>query len=125
MVTSVPSDAPDDYAALMDLKKKKPLREKYNIADEMVLPFEPIPIMDVPEYGKLAAGIFTILFCLYSLNSSNHFQVHMCQKLGITSQNDRKKLEEAKKEVYLKGFYQGVSQHSKWASIHFLNTLLI
>ncbi|KAL3068010.1 hypothetical protein niasHT_038000 [Heterodera trifolii] len=89
IVTSVPSDAPDDFAALMDLKKKKPLREKYGILDEMVMPFEPIPILEIPEYGRLAA-------------------VHMCEKLGINSQNDRLKLEEAKKELYLKGFYQGV-----------------
>ena len=31
MVTSVPSDAPDDYIALMDLKKKPALREKYGV----------------------------------------------------------------------------------------------
>lgn len=36
VVTSVPSDSPDDYAALIDLKKKQPFREKYGITDEMV-----------------------------------------------------------------------------------------
>uniref|UniRef100_A0A914N7R4 leucine--tRNA ligase n=1 Tax=Meloidogyne incognita TaxID=6306 RepID=A0A914N7R4_MELIC len=88
VVLSVPSDSPDDYAALCDLKKKKALREKYNISDEMVLPFEPIPILDIPDLGQLAA-------------------VNICQKMGITSQNDKVKLEQAKKEVYLKGFYHG------------------
>uniref|UniRef100_A0A915LWI6 leucine--tRNA ligase n=1 Tax=Meloidogyne javanica TaxID=6303 RepID=A0A915LWI6_MELJA len=88
VVLSVPSDSPDDYAALCDLRKKKALREKYNISDEMVLPFEPIPILDIPDLGQLAA-------------------VNICQKMGIASQNDKVKLEQAKKEVYLKGFYHG------------------
>lgn len=40
VVTSVPSDSPDDYAALIDLQKKQPFREKYGIKDEMVNKFE-------------------------------------------------------------------------------------
>ncbi|XP_060564923.1 leucine--tRNA ligase, cytoplasmic-like [Ruditapes philippinarum] len=89
VVTSVPSDAPDDYAALRDLKKKEPFRKKYGLTDEMVLPFDPVPIIDVPEYGDLCA-------------------VTACDQLKIQSQNDKDKLQEAKEKVYLKGFYEGV-----------------
>lgn len=89
VVTSVPSDSPDDYAALQDLKSKAALREKFNIADEMVLPFEPIPIIEIPGFGDLPAKT-------------------VCEQLKIQSQNDRDKLVQAKERVYLKGFYEGV-----------------
>ncbi|XP_050299958.1 leucine--tRNA ligase, cytoplasmic [Anthonomus grandis grandis] len=89
VVTSVPSDSPDDYAALQDLKKKQAFREKYNIKDEMVLPYDPIPIVEVPEFGNLSA-------------------VTACENLKIQSQNDKDKLVQAKEMVYLKGFYDGV-----------------
>ncbi|XP_034181031.2 leucyl-tRNA synthetase [Osmia lignaria lignaria] len=89
IVTSVPSDSPDDYAALVDLKKKQALREKYGITDEMVLPYDPIPIIEIPEYGNLGA-------------------VTLYDKLNIQSQNDKTKLLEAKEILYLKGFYDGV-----------------
>lgn len=89
VVTSVPSDSPDDYAALVDLQKKPAFREKYGITDEMVMPFQPIPIIDVPGLGKLSA-------------------VTAYEQFKIQSQNDREKLLEAKELVYLKGFYDGV-----------------
>ena len=89
IVTSVPSDAPDDYAALRDLKNKPALREKYNITDAMVCNYDPIPIIQVPTYGTLSA-------------------VSVCEELKIQSQNDRDKLIEAKERVYLKGFYEGI-----------------
>merc|ERR1712226_977430 len=89
VVTSVPSDSPDDYMALKDLKKKPAFREKFGLPDEAVLPFEAIPIIDIPELGDLAA-------------------VTLSDKMKIQSQNDSEKLAEAKKEVYMKGFYEGV-----------------
>ncbi|XP_051955494.1 leucine--tRNA ligase, cytoplasmic [Xyrauchen texanus] len=89
VVTSVPSDAPDDIAALRDIKKKQALREKYGIQDFMVLPYEPVPIIEIPGYGSLSAPL-------------------VCDELKIQSQNDREKLAEAKEKVYLKGFYEGI-----------------
>ncbi|XP_028521055.1 leucine--tRNA ligase, cytoplasmic isoform X2 [Apis cerana] len=89
IVTSVPSDSPDDYAALIDLKKKQALREKYNITDDMVFSYDPIPIIEVPEFGNLCA-------------------VTLYDKLKIQSQNDKVKLLQAKEMAYLKGFYDGV-----------------
>ncbi|VDM96609.1 unnamed protein product [Thelazia callipaeda] len=95
IVVSVPSDSPDDFAALMDLKNKKSLREKYRIKDDMVFLYEPIPVLKVPDYGEMAA-------------------VTICKKLKIESQNDKEKLAEAKKEVYQKGFYNGVMVIGKY-----------
>nr|BAA95667.1 leucyl tRNA synthetase [Homo sapiens] len=89
VVTSVPSDSPDDIAALRDLKKKQALRAKYGIRDDMVLPFEPVPVIEIPGFGNLSA-------------------VTICDELKIQSQNDREKLAEAKEKIYLKGFYEGI-----------------
>ena len=55
VVTSVPSDAPDDYAALMDYKNKEKLRDEWGIKEEWVAEYEPIPIIDIPQYGNLIA----------------------------------------------------------------------
>lgn len=42
VVTSVPSDAPDDYVALLELKDKPAYRAKFGLEDHMVMPFEVI-----------------------------------------------------------------------------------
>ncbi|XP_061996179.1 leucine--tRNA ligase, cytoplasmic-like isoform X1 [Rosa rugosa] len=88
IVTSVPTDSPDDYMALHDLKSKPAFRAKYGVKDEWVLPFEIIPIIDIPGYGNKAAE-------------------KVCADLKIKSQNEKEKLAEAKKLTYLKGFNEG------------------
>ena len=50
VVTSVPSDAPDDYAALKELKDKPLWREKLGLTTEMVEPFEVVPIIGQSTY---------------------------------------------------------------------------
>lgn len=89
IVTSVPSDSPDDWAALRDLQTKAGLREKYKVAEEWCTPFEPVPIIEVPELGNLAA-------------------LKLVEEFKVQSQKDKDKLNQAKDKVYLKGFYEGV-----------------
>ncbi|GAB4839099.1 hypothetical protein Ancab_028627 [Ancistrocladus abbreviatus] len=89
IVTSVPSDAPDDYMALHDLKAKPALRAKYGVKDEWVLPFEIIPIIQIPGFGDKPAE-------------------KVCIDMKIKSQNDKEKLAEAKRQTYLKGFTEGI-----------------
>jgi leucyl-tRNA synthetase len=89
VVTSVPSDSPDDFAALRDFQSKAPLRAKYGLADECVLPFAPVPIIRTEEFGDLSA-------------------VRAVEEAKIKSQNDKEKLALAKDAVYKAGFYSGV-----------------
>mmetsp|Transcript_46688 Transcript_46688/g.91875 ORF Transcript_46688/g.91875 Transcript_46688/m.91875 type:complete len:1069 (-) Transcript_46688:57-3263(-) len=89
VVTSVPSDAPDDFAALNDLKKSAKERAKYNLTDDMVLPFEVVGIIDTPGLGTTPAA-------------------DLCKQMGVKSQQDRKKLDDIKAKCYLDGFTKGV-----------------
>lgn len=89
IVTSVPSDSPDDYAMLRDLQTKKGLREKYLVEEEWCVPFEPIPIIEIPGLGNLSAK-------------------KCVEDLKIQSHKDADKLKEAKDMCYLEGFYKGV-----------------
>eukprot|EP00040_Diaphanoeca_grandis_P017534 m.91598 g.91598 ORF g.91598 m.91598 type:complete len:1074 (-) comp26486_c1_seq1:257-3478(-) len=89
IVTSVPSDSPDDWAGLRDLQKKAAMRAKFNLTDEMVLPFAPKSIISIPDYSDLSA-------------------IKACDDLGILSQNDRERLDEAKDICYNHGFHHGI-----------------
>jgi leucyl-tRNA synthetase len=84
VVTSVPSDSPDDFATLQDLQKKAAY---YKIEAEWAA-FEPIPIINTPSYGNLTAP-------------------YLCKLKKINSQKDRVQLAEAKELAYKEGFYQG------------------
>ncbi len=84
IVMSVPAHAPYDYAAIRDLDED--VLRKYNVRrDEL----EPRPLIRVKGYGDLPA-------------------VEVVEKMGIRSQEDREKLEEATKEVYGAEFKYGI-----------------
>jgi leucyl-tRNA synthetase len=89
IVTSVPSDAPDDYVALRDLQQDEAALARYRLDPERVRAIGPIPIIRTPGWGPLPG-------------------VEIVERMGIRSQKDREKLEAAKAEVYKAGFYQGV-----------------
>ncbi|KAJ2545736.1 cytosolic leucyl tRNA synthetase [Coemansia sp. RSA 1853] len=86
VVTSVPSDSPDDYATLRDLKKKA---EYHGIQPEWVNGFEPVPVISTPGYGEMIAP-------------------ELCEELKINSQKDRDQLAAAKNIAYKEGFYNGI-----------------
>ena len=91
IVTSVPSDSPDDYAAFMDLKNPKK-REFYGVDASWVEPFELIPIITAEIDGE----------------DRTCCAEYMCTKLKVQSQKDVDKLHEAHDIVYTAGFYKGV-----------------
>lgn len=84
VVTSVPSDSPDDYATVIELAKKA---DYYGIKKEWV-ELEIVPIIDTPSYGNLAAPF-------------------LVKKLKINSPKDVKQLSEAKDLAYKEGYYKG------------------
>ena len=90
-VLSVPSDSPDDWINFQQFLKKPDYRTKMNIKDEWVLPFEPVPIINIPDsdFGENAAEV-------------------ACGKCKVGGPKDSASLEEAKKMAYQAGFYSGV-----------------
>ncbi len=89
IVTSVPSDAPDDYIGLRDLWNNPDEVKKHGLDYNKVKEIKIIPIIHSSDLGETAA-------------------VKVVEEMKIRNQNDREKLEEAKRLVYKKGFYEGV-----------------
>ena len=87
IVTSVPSDSPDDYIGYKDLRENKEMREKYKINEEWIKN-EIVSIIDVDGDGMSAETI--------------------CKKNKIKTQKDVDLLELSKKVVYLNGFTRGI-----------------
>ena len=84
VVTSVPSDSPDDYATVIDLAKKA---EYYGIKKEWA-ELEIPPIIQTPSYGDITAK-------------------YLVEKMKINSPKDAKQLAEAKDLAYKEGYYKG------------------
>ena len=84
VVTSVPSDSPDDYATVTDLAKKA---EYYGIKKEWAQ-LEVVPIIETPSYGNITAK-------------------HLVETMKINSPKDAKQLAEAKDLAYKEGYYKG------------------
>ncbi|KAH9922289.1 leucine-tRNA ligase [Epithele typhae] len=84
VVTSVPSDSPDDFQTLTDLRKKP---EFYKI-DPSWAAIDPVPVISTPTYGEMTAPA-------------------VIKQLKIQSQKDTKQLAEAKEIAYKEGFYSG------------------
>ena len=84
VVTSVPSDSPDDYATVMDLAKKA---DYYGIQKEWAQLKIPA-IIETPTYGNLTAKV-------------------LVEKMKINSPKDAKQLAEAKDLAYKEGYYKG------------------
>ncbi len=87
LVTSVPSDAPDDWMALKLLQSDDAALARYGLDPAMVRNIAPIAIIDTKGYGPMPA-------------------VELVDRMGITQAGDPR-LDEAKKAIYKDGFHTG------------------
>ncbi|CAN6671394.1 hypothetical protein TRVA0_044S00958 [Trichomonascus vanleenenianus] len=84
VVTSVPSDSPDDFITSIDLQNKP---EYYKIEKEWAS-LAPVEIVETPTYGRLTAP-------------------KVVEELKIKSPKDKEALAQAKEIAYKEGFFQG------------------
>ncbi len=89
VVMSVPAHAPFDYAALRDLMESvegRRLLEKLGVDPEEL---RPIPVISVKGYGEVPAA-------------------QVVEEMGIRSQEERARLEEATKRLYSDEYHHGI-----------------
>ncbi len=89
VVMSVPSHAPYDWIALRDLQKNPAGLKKYNMNPKDVEDIRPISVVRAEGFGE-------------------HPAVEICDRMLITNQNEKDKLEEATSVVYKKEYHTGV-----------------
>jgi leucyl-tRNA synthetase len=87
LVTSVPSDAPDDWIALKNLQDDPAELARFGLNADEVRAVQPIAIIDTKGWGPMPA-------------------VEIIEKMGIERSGDLR-LIEAKKEIYKAGFHTG------------------
>ncbi|MFA6952722.1 MAG: leucine--tRNA ligase [Candidatus Methanomethylophilaceae archaeon] len=87
LVTSVPSDAPDDWISLETVKKDPKMISEYGLSQELIDSVVPISIITMKGYGDFPAK-------------------DMIDRLNITQPGDPK-LVDAKKQVYKDGYHMG------------------
>ncbi|WP_336001577.1 leucine--tRNA ligase [Halorientalis halophila] len=88
VVMSVPAHSPDDYVALLEAKEDDERMREYGIDPAEVADIEPIPILDIEEYGEIPAKTAV-------------------EAAGIESSEDPA-LEDATADLYQAEFHQGI-----------------
>ena len=89
IVVSVPAHAPYDWVGLRDLQQNPDQIKKYGLNLDLVLKIKPISLIKVPGFGEFPA-------------------VELVEKMRITDQKDKMRLEKATSELYKAEFHKGV-----------------
>ena len=91
VVTCVPSNSPDDFITMKDLRNKP---EYYGIESEWAS-HEPVPIIKTEKYGDMTSKA-------------------ICEEFKIQSPKDTNALSEAKKLAYKEDYYTGIMVYGKY-----------
>ncbi|MCA1812930.1 MAG: leucine--tRNA ligase [Halobacteriales archaeon] len=96
IVTSVPSDAPVDFAGLRFLQAHPEELQKARLDERLVRGLQPVPIIDTPGLGDAPAKV-------------------VVERERIRGPMEKEKLDAATEEVYKAGFYAGVMKVGPFA----------